>query len=120
MHDSKPVIFVIFMQVCYSWWCLSALSILGRLHWIDRPALTAFILDCQVCARAEGAAGHLVPCVRQEGRGRGREGAGKRAEGAFGEACSCCEGLSAIICSHLTQTHPQHPPMPAHVWLHSG
>jgi geranylgeranyl transferase type-2 subunit beta len=34
-------------DVCYSWWCLSALSILGRLHWIDAPALTAFILDCQ-------------------------------------------------------------------------
>lgn len=35
-------------QVCYSWWCLSALAILGRLHWIDQPALTRFILDCQV------------------------------------------------------------------------
>lgn len=34
-------------QVCYSWWCLSCLSILGRLHWIDRSALTTFILDCQ-------------------------------------------------------------------------
>lgn len=33
--------------MCYSWWCLSCLSILGRLHWIDRGALTAFILDCQ-------------------------------------------------------------------------
>ena len=35
-------------DVCYSWWCLSALSILGRLHWIDQQALTDFILDCQV------------------------------------------------------------------------
>ena len=35
-------------DVCYSWWVLSALAILGRLHWIDRPALQAFILDCQV------------------------------------------------------------------------
>lgn len=34
-------------DVCYSWWCLSALSILGRLHWIDGNALTEFILDCQ-------------------------------------------------------------------------
>ena len=35
-------------QVCYSWWCLSCLSILGRLHWIDQKALTKFILGCQV------------------------------------------------------------------------
>ena len=35
-------------DVCYSWWCLSALAILGRMHWIDRPALAAFILHCQV------------------------------------------------------------------------
>lgn len=34
-------------DVCYSWWCLSALAILGRLDWIDRDALTAFILSCQ-------------------------------------------------------------------------
>lgn len=36
-------------DVCYSWWCLSALAILDRLHWIDQPALTHFILNCQVC-----------------------------------------------------------------------
>lgn len=36
-------------DVCYSWWCLSALAILQRLHWIDQPALTHFILNCQVC-----------------------------------------------------------------------
>lgn len=34
-------------DVCYSWWCLSALSILNRLHWINGTALTDFILDCQ-------------------------------------------------------------------------
>jgi geranylgeranyl transferase type-2 subunit beta len=34
-------------DVCYSWWCLSALSILNRLHWIDQPALQSFILSCQ-------------------------------------------------------------------------
>lgn len=34
-------------DVCYSWWALSALSTLGRLAWIDAPALTAFILGCQ-------------------------------------------------------------------------
>lgn len=36
------------LQVCYSWWCLSCLAILGRLHWIDQQALTRFILYCQV------------------------------------------------------------------------
>jgi hypothetical protein len=36
-------------QVCYSWWCMSCLSILDRLHWIDQKALTNFILYCQVC-----------------------------------------------------------------------
>jgi geranylgeranyl transferase type-2 subunit beta len=34
-------------DVCYSWWNLSALSILGRLAWIDVPKLVHFILDCQ-------------------------------------------------------------------------
>ena len=39
------------LQVCYSWWCLSCMSILGRLHWIDGEALARFILYCQVsCA----------------------------------------------------------------------
>ena len=34
-------------DVCYSWWVLSSLSILKRLHWIDRGALAKFILMCQ-------------------------------------------------------------------------
>ena len=34
-------------DVCYSWWILSSLSILGRLHWIDGEALANFIEDCQ-------------------------------------------------------------------------
>ena len=34
-------------DVCYSWWCLSSLALLDRLHWIDGAALTAFILGCQ-------------------------------------------------------------------------
>lgn len=46
------------LQVCYSWWCLSALSILGRLHWIDQDALTRFILFCQVRMR------HTFYCYR--------------------------------------------------------
>lgn len=34
-------------DVCYSWWILSALSILGRISWIDRTALGEYILECQ-------------------------------------------------------------------------
>ena len=56
-------------DVCYSWWCLSALSILGRLHWIDQAALTDFVLDCQVsacCCRVGGV------CWRQQRRRHAR------------------------------------------------
>ena len=35
-------------DVCYSWWILSALSILGKVDWIDTARLANFILDCQV------------------------------------------------------------------------
>lgn len=34
-------------DVCYSWWVLSAITILKRLHWIDSTALTNFILSSQ-------------------------------------------------------------------------
>jgi geranylgeranyl transferase type-2 subunit beta len=34
-------------DVCYSWWILSALSILGRVNWIDASKLGQFILNCQ-------------------------------------------------------------------------
>ena len=34
-------------DVCYSWWVLSSLAIIERTHWIDRDALTTFILKCQ-------------------------------------------------------------------------
>jgi hypothetical protein len=34
-------------DVCYSWWILSSLSILGRVSWIDRARLGSFILECQ-------------------------------------------------------------------------
>lgn len=30
-------------DVCYSWWVLSALAILGRLHWIDKKRLVSKI-----------------------------------------------------------------------------
>jgi geranylgeranyl transferase type-2 subunit beta len=34
-------------DVCYSWWILSALSIMGRVDWIDTSKLGRFILNCQ-------------------------------------------------------------------------
>ncbi|KAL3827072.1 hypothetical protein ACHAXA_002307 [Cyclostephanos tholiformis] len=34
-------------DVCYSWWILSALSIIGRVGWIDTNKLGRFILNCQ-------------------------------------------------------------------------
>jgi geranylgeranyl transferase type-2 subunit beta len=34
-------------DVCYSWWVLSSLDIIGRTHWIDREKLIGFILRCQ-------------------------------------------------------------------------
>ena len=37
-------------DVCYSWWVLSSLTILGRLHWIQKESLVKFVLACQVCS----------------------------------------------------------------------
>jgi geranylgeranyl transferase type-2 subunit beta len=34
-------------DVCYAWWVVSALVMLRRTHWIDRPALRRFVLRCQ-------------------------------------------------------------------------
>lgn len=34
-------------DVCYSWWVLSSLEMIGRTHWIDRDQLIGFILRCQ-------------------------------------------------------------------------
>ncbi|KPP59805.1 geranylgeranyl transferase type-2 subunit beta-like [Scleropages formosus] len=34
-------------DVCYSWWVLASLKIIGRIHWIDKNKLRSFILACQ-------------------------------------------------------------------------
>jgi len=34
-------------DVCYTWWVLSSLSMMGKLHWVHRDSLVQFILDCQ-------------------------------------------------------------------------
>lgn len=36
-------------DVCYSWWVLASLKIMGRLHWISAEKLEQFILSSQVC-----------------------------------------------------------------------
>ena len=36
-------------DVCYSWWVMSSLSTLGKIHWIDREKLVEFVLSAQVC-----------------------------------------------------------------------
>ncbi|KAM3380454.1 geranylgeranyl transferase type-2 subunit beta 1 isoform X1 [Capsicum galapagoense] len=38
---------VVASQVCYSWWVLSSLIMIDRVHWIDKGKLVQFILDCQ-------------------------------------------------------------------------
>lgn len=38
---------IIITQVCYSWWVLSCLAILDKLHWIDKDKLIRWILACQ-------------------------------------------------------------------------
>ncbi|KAK5132277.1 hypothetical protein LTR08_009265 [Meristemomyces frigidus] len=35
------------VDVCYSWWVMSSMAMIDRLHWIDKGKLTAFILQCQ-------------------------------------------------------------------------
>lgn len=34
-------------DVCYSWWVVASLAMLGRLHWISAEKLEEFILACQ-------------------------------------------------------------------------
>ncbi|KAF1929807.1 geranylgerany transferase type II beta subunit [Didymella exigua CBS 183.55] len=34
-------------DVCYSWWVMSSMAMLNKLHWIDGEKLTQFILQCQ-------------------------------------------------------------------------
>ncbi len=34
-------------DVCYSWWILSSLCILGKMDWLNGDKLARFILDCQ-------------------------------------------------------------------------
>lgn len=40
-------------DVCYSWWVLASLTIMGRLHWISADKLEKFILSSQVSISVE-------------------------------------------------------------------
>ena len=46
-------------DVCYSWWVMSSLAMINKLHWIDGDKLTEFILGCQV-GKARAATYHAV------------------------------------------------------------
>jgi prenyltransferase beta subunit len=35
-------------DVCYSWWVLSSLDMIGKIHWINSDSLVNFILSAQV------------------------------------------------------------------------
>lgn len=50
-------------DVCYSWWILSCLTILGRMSWINGDKLVDFILKCQ------GFDTYCVPCGDVPGGG---------------------------------------------------
>jgi geranylgeranyl transferase type-2 subunit beta len=34
-------------DVCYSWWVVASLRIIGRLDWLDKNQLRKFIMACQ-------------------------------------------------------------------------
>ena len=34
-------------DVCYSWWVIASLKIIGKLDWIDKDKLKEYILQCQ-------------------------------------------------------------------------
>ena len=34
-------------DVCYSWWVISSLRIIGKLDWINKDKLNEYILSCQ-------------------------------------------------------------------------
>lgn len=50
LWSSYPVS-TVSLQVCYSWWVLSSLTMIDRAHWIDKDKLIKFIIDCQVSSK---------------------------------------------------------------------
>lgn len=50
-------------QVCYSWWVLSSLTMIDRVHWIDKEKLVKYILDCQVTCESNEPLPVLENCM---------------------------------------------------------
>ena len=42
-------------DVCYSWWVMTSMAMIDRLHWIDQTKIASFILSCQVRINAHGS-----------------------------------------------------------------
>lgn len=57
-------------DVCYSWWVLSSLAMIDRLHWIDGKKLASFILRCQVSYRWQVLAPFQHSCLTGSRAGR--------------------------------------------------
>ncbi len=49
----RPAFFSDVVQVCHSFWVLSALAILNKVSWIDSDKLASFILSAQVCSHPQ-------------------------------------------------------------------
>jgi geranylgeranyl transferase type-2 subunit beta len=47
-------------DVCYSWWVLSSLKMIGRMDWIDCSALIKFILSAQVLPSPKNRIDHRI------------------------------------------------------------
>ena len=56
-------------DVCYSWWVMSSLAMIDRLHWIDGDKLTAFILRCQVRFTLSALLVYLTSVFQDPGMG---------------------------------------------------
>lgn len=57
-------------DVCYSWWVLSSLAMIGRLHWIDKVTVGLLVLlilyHMAVCGVQEKLAEFILACQDEE------------------------------------------------------
>ena len=101
MTYASPSNFLTIAQVCYSFWVLSALSILNKVPWIDCDNLTAFILSAQVRFIHSNLtrSTHLVKGYR---KGRDRGSSRKRGRRLpYSVRCSRYASLFAVLCINL-------------------
>ncbi|KAK3205544.1 hypothetical protein Dsin_019590 [Dipteronia sinensis] len=50
-------------DVCYSWWVLSSLIMIDRVHWISKEKLVEYILDCQDLEMEEFQTDPMTPSM---------------------------------------------------------